>query len=98
MKNEEKATKVYLILYNSHEFDDMDEGKDDIVFASLDKEKAMEKFRQGIENIKTNRPWYAGSDYEEEDDNTDKRFSCYWGKYCYTFKFVEQKLEEGGEE
>lgn len=36
MTNKEKATKVYLILYNSHEFDDMDEGKDDIVFASLD--------------------------------------------------------------
>ena len=51
MATEEKTAKVYLILYNSHEFDDMDEGKDDIVFASLDEEKAMEKFRQDVENI-----------------------------------------------
>lgn len=93
MTNEEKATKVYLILYNSHEFDDMDEGKDDIVFASLDEEKAMEKFRQDVENIKTNRPLFAFGDYEENENNTKTNFQCYWGNRCYSLKLQEIELK-----
>lgn len=93
MTTEDKATKVYLILYNSHEFDDMDEGKDDIVFASLDEEKAMEEFRQDVENIKTNRPVFAFGDYEENEDNTETNFQCYWGNRCYSLKLQEFELK-----
>ena len=88
---------VYLILYNVHIFGAVEEGEYEIIYASLNKQNAKSKYNDAVENIKKNKPWYAGKDYEESTDNTDSVFRCYWGTYCYTFKFIEQKLE-GGEE
>ncbi len=90
----EEKQKVYIVLYNTHEYDDLDEGKDDIVYMSLDLEKARSFYDMSVKEISTRRPVFRFGEYEEDKDNTETEFTCWWGKWCYTFKFVERELDD----
>ncbi len=93
MKEEERQ-KVFMVLYNAHEYDDIDEGKDEIVYMSLNRDNAQKYYDESVKKISTERPIFNFGDYEVDEDNTDTKFTCWWGKWCYTYMFVERELDE----
>lgn len=94
MSIEKEKQKVYMVLYNAHEYDDMDEGKDDIVFISLNHDNARKFYDESVKEISSKRPIFSFGEYEVDEDNTDTEFTCWWGKWCYTYKFVERELND----
>lgn len=93
MKEKEKQ-KVYMVLYNAHEYDDLDAGKDDIVYISLNRVNARKCYDDAVKKISTEKPLFNFGEYEVDKNNTDNEFTCWWGKWCYTFKFVERELDD----
>ena len=93
MKEKEKQ-KVYMVLYNAHEYDDLDAGKDDIVYISLNRVNTRKCYDDAVKKISTEKPLFNFGEYEVDENNTDNEFTCWWGKWCYTFKFVERELDD----
>ena len=86
--------KVYAIMYNSYEVDDLDYGDYHIIYLSLNKDKRDKVF----ENLRhknmcpdENSPFFK---YFEPKENKKGHFSFYYGKWCYQYKLEKFNLED----
>jgi hypothetical protein len=89
--------RIWAVLENGHEFDDLDAGESSPVFLSTDRMKARSIFnrlviqarQQGLNGKKK----YGNDYYEEDEDNNENTFCYYLGKWCYTYRFEEYLLD-----
>ena len=98
--------KVYAILYNAYEFDDLSYGDLTPKFLSLDKNKCIEQFNiwktSDIKNfnevISVQKEWLNDHPEYKEDYqikiNTDDEFELYVGNWCYHYALVEYELDK----
>ena len=96
--------RIYAVLYNDHEFDDLDYGDTSPVFLSMNKERARAfydrlvemKKKEGRRSEEEHYRYYKDDGepfYEEDSDNTDTQFCYYLGKWCYTYRFEEYLMD-----
>lgn len=89
--------RLYAVLENGHEFDDLDAGESSPVFLSTDHRRARSIYnrlviqarQQGLEGKKQ----YGDDYYEEDDENNENTFCYYLGKWCYTYRFEEYLMD-----
>ena len=82
-------TKVYTLEYRAYEFDDLNYGSPNIKFASLNKNKIIEKFNKEREwNIKVVNEQQAKADEIHKEDY----FEAWIGKWCYEYSINEYEL------
>ena len=100
-----EVQKVYAILYNSYEFDDLGYGDLTPIFLSLDEnncKRIFEKWKpQEIDMfnrvIKEKEQWLNENPKRQEDYqiniNTDREFEMYLGNWCYHYALVDYDLD-----
>ena len=96
-------TKIYAILYNSYEYDDLNQGELTPRFLSLDKEDAYSQFKQWVDEEKECFNEYCDKYYKDEiskrpEDfqilsDTDDHFECFINTWTYEYKLVEYETE-----
>ena len=102
-----EMNKVYVILKNSYEFDDLNYGELTSCYLSLDKDRAQETFNsikekeikwfhQTLENYY--KDFLEKYPQRAEDfkiaENTDDYLEIYLDKWCYQWKLTEYELEK----
>ena len=91
-------TKVYTLEYRAYEFDDLNYGSSIIKFASLNKNKIIEKFNKEREwNIKVVNEQQAKADEIHKEDyqiyrDEENYFEAWIGKWCYEYSINEYEL------
>lgn len=101
-----ETQKVYAVLYNAYEFDDLGYGDLTPKFLSLNKDNCIKMFEkwkaQKIETfnqvVKEKEKW-LNENPEQWDDyqiniNTDREFEMYLGNWCYHYVLVEYDLDK----
>lgn len=90
--------KVYTLEYQAYEFDDMDYGSFSVKYASLDKNKIIEKFNKEKEwYIKVVNEQQAKVDEIYKEDyqiyrDEENYFEAWVGKWCYEYMINEYEL------
>ena len=88
----EQANKVYAILYNAYESDDIVTGSDEIIFCSLSENKRDEEFDRILNEENKRYDNYKGeNDYF---DNGNERIDFTIGKWCYSYYKEEYELNK----
>ena len=102
-----EAQKVYAVLYNAYEFDDLSYGELTPKFLSLNKDNCIKMFEkwkaQEIETfnrvVKEKEEWLNENPERWEDYqiniNTDREFEMYFGNWCYHYVLVDYDLDKG---
>lgn len=83
---------VYMILLNVREYDSLEDGEWQHIYISTDREKAMRKFYEIIQEARQEGKEYS-KDYEEAEEQKKNEFQYYLGKWCYTYKLVEKEID-----
>lgn len=79
---------VYAVIYSSYESGDFCWSNDNVIYMSLDQNKAINFFNKEIS-------WYLNQDdVELDEDNDATTFSCSVGKWSYSYELVEFELDK----
>ena len=97
-------TKIYAILYNACEYDDLNQGELTPRFLSLDKEDVHEQFRKWVDEEKKHFNECCDKYYKDEiskrpEDfqilsDTDDHFEYFIDTWSYEYKIVEYEMEK----
>lgn len=96
--------RIYVVMSNGHEYDDIDFGESFPIFFSTDRDRARKfydrlvqaKKQFAMEAAENHRHFYPNDTepyYEEYDDNTDVQFAYILGKWCYTYRLEEHLMD-----
>ena len=100
----ESEQKVYAILYNAYEFDDLSYGELTPKYMSLNKDTVIKEFErirkeeiyQLYNTLKLKENWLNEHPEYKEDYkvtiNTDDEFKIYVGNWCYDYVLTEYEL------
>lgn len=81
--------RIYFVYYDAHEWDDIyGSGGYRPIYISHDKQKVIDQFKKYVEGCKK-----TYKDIEIEMD-TDEMFSCYSGKWSYTYSLCSLELDK----
>lgn len=81
--------RIYFVYYDAHEWDDIySSGEYRPIFVSHDKQKVIDHFKKCVKECKE-----TYKDIEIEYD-TDTMFSCYSGKWSYTYSLNSLELDK----
>lgn len=98
--------KVYAILKNSYEFDDLNYGDYYPCFLSLSKDKVIDQFNsiKDVEISSFNNALNYYKDLIEKhperkedfqiEENTDEKLTIYLNNWCYEWKLAEYELDK----
>jgi hypothetical protein len=79
---------VYAIIYSSYESGDFFWSSDNVIYISLDQNKAIDFFNKEIS-------WYLNrDDVELYKHNNATTFGCSVGKWSYSYELVEFELDK----
>lgn len=89
--------KIYAVLNNVHEFDDLDSGGMSPVLLTFNADNARKFYDRLVSQArlkgKESRECHGEDFYEEAPDNTDTQFCFYLGKWCYTYRMEEYLMD-----
>lgn len=95
--------KIFVVLYNAYEFDDLDYGSPYLIYCSLDPKKAQEKFIKCVQMqkksfeqyVRDNKEWVDShqEDYQIYTD-TENEFEIWFGKWAYYYKLTSYDLDK----
>ena len=101
-----EAQKVYAILHNAYEFDDLNYGELTPIFMSLNKDNVIKEFNNIKEKeinwfnkiVKEKEQWLNEHPEFKEDYqitiNTNDGFEIYLDNWCYQWTLTEYELDK----